>query len=179
MALRKASTYSKKFARPYTRNSRKKALSYIKTIPHVKVAKYNIGNQKDYAAGKHTHVVNLVTCEDIQIRDTALESARMHTHKILEEKAPGQYFLILKVHPHHFLRNNKTAAGAGADRLSTGMSHSFGVIEGRAALVKKGKPIIFVSCADENVARIARTALETVKAKVPCNTKIRFEKLVK
>jgi large subunit ribosomal protein L10e len=175
MALRKASTYSKKFARPYTRNSRKKNRAYIKTIPQVKIAKYNLGDQKAYQLGKHKFFVRLLADEDIQIRDNALEAGRMHVHKVLEEKTPGQYFFVVKVHPHHLLRNNKTAAGAGADRMSTGMSHSFGTVEGRAALVKKGKQIFMVSCENEQAARVARAALETIRAKMPCATKISFE----
>lgn len=175
MALRKASTYSKKYARPYTRNSRRKNRAYIKTIPHVKVAKYNLGDQKAYQSGQHKYFVRLIADQDIQIRDTALEAGRMHVHKILEEKSLGMYFFVVKVHPHHLLRNNKTAAGAGADRMSTGMSHSFGAVEGRAAIVKKGNQIFMVSCMNEATARVARAAFETIRAKMPCATKISFE----
>ncbi len=177
MGLRKAASYSKKPARPYTRNSRRKNKAYIKTIPHVKVAKFSIGNLKDFRAGKHKFVVRLVAVEDVQIRDNALEAGRMHVHKILDEQIPGQYFFAVKVHPHHFLRNNKTSGVVGADRLSTGMSHSFGVIEGRAALVPAGKDIFFITCIDEKGARITREAVESVKAKMPCAAKVVFEPL--
>src|SRR3972149_7836196 len=174
MGLRKASSYSKKYARPYTRNSRRKSKAYIRTIPHVKVAKFSIGNLKDYRAGKHKFIVRLVSERDVQIRDNALEAGRMHVHKLLDEKMPGEYFMAVKVHPHHFLRNNKTSGVAGADRLSTGMSHSFGVIEGRAALVPKGKEIFFTTCMDEKAARIIRDAMGSIKAKMPCAVKIAF-----
>lgn len=177
MAIRKAASYSKKYARPFTRNSRRKNKAYIKTIPHVKVAKFSIGNLKDYRAGKHKFIVRLVAQQDVQIRDNALEAGRMHVHKILDEQIPGEYFFAVKVHPHHFLRNNKTSGIAGADRLSTGMSHSFGVIEGRAAIVPAGGDIFFISCIDENGARIIRDAVESVKAKMPCAVKIVFEQL--
>lgn len=177
MAIRKASSYSKKPARPYTRNSRRKNRAYIKTIPHVKVAKFSLGNLKDYREGKHKFIIRLVSNEDILIRDNAIEASRMHIHKIMEEQLPGQYFFGVKVHPHHFLRNNKTSGVAGADRLSTGMSHSFGVIEGRAAIVPKGKDIFFISCLDEKGARIIRDAVESVKAKMPCAVKVVFEQL--
>ena len=110
----------------------------------------------------------------VQIRDTAIEAGRMHVHKILDEQLPGEYFMSVKVHPHHFLRNNKTSGVAGADRLSTGMSHSFGVIEGRAALLPAKKEIFFVSCKDEKGARITRDAMESIRAKMPCATKIIF-----
>src|SRR3990172_13052935 len=129
MAIRKAAAYSKKYARPYTRNSRRKSKAYIRTIPHVKVAKFTIGNLKDYREGKHKFFVRLIAEQYVQIRDNALEAGRMHVLKILEEQIPGAFFFAVKVHPHHFLRNNKTSGVAGADRISTVMSHSFGVIE--------------------------------------------------
>lgn len=177
MALRKALAYSRKYARPFTRNSRRKNKAYIKTIPYTKVAKFTIGDQKAYREGKHKFAVRLITTENIQIRDTALEAGRMHVHKILDLEIPGEYFMSVKVHPHHFLRNNKTSGVAGADRLSTGMSHSFGVIEGRAALVPAKHDIFFISTKDEAGARIARNAVESVKAKMPCAVKIIFEPL--
>ena len=177
MAIRKAAAYSKKYARPYTRNSRKKNKAYIRTIPHVKVAKFTNGNLKDYRAGKHNFIVRLVADREIQIRDNALEAGRMHILKILDAQMPGTFFFAVKVHPHHFLRNNKTSGVAGADRLSTGMSHSFGVIEGRAAMVPFGNDIFFISCMDEKGARIIRDAMVSVKAKMPCATKIVFEQL--
>jgi large subunit ribosomal protein L10e len=175
MALRKAASYSKKYARPFTRNSRRKNKAYIRTIPFAKIAKFNIGDQKGFREGKHKFMIRLISADDVQIRDTALEAGRMHVHKILEEQIPGEYFMAVKVHPHHFLRNNKTSGVAGADRLSTGMSHSFGVIEGRAALVPKGKEIFFVSCVSEKGARLTRDAFESIRAKMPCATKIVFE----
>jgi len=177
MGLRKAASYSRKHARPFTRNSRRKGKAYIKTIPQVKVAKFTLGDQKGFRAGKHKFIVRLVSMDDVQIRDNALEAGRMHVHKILEEKILGQYYFSVRVHPHHFLRNNKTSGVAGADRMSTGMSHSFGVIEGRAALVPAGHDIFFISCVDEKGARIIRDAMESVKAKMPSAVKIVFEQL--
>lgn len=176
MALRKAASYSKFKARPFTRHSRKRSKSYIKSVPFSKIVRYFFGDLKGYREGKHKFFVKLIADRDIQIRDNALEAARMLIHKQLEENSPGEYFLAIKVYPHHFLRNNKTAGTAGADRLSSGMSHSFGVIEGRAAMVKEGKEIAVVSCLTESAAKVARTAMASVKAKMPCRTKILYER---
>lgn len=177
MALRKALAYSKKRARPYTRNSKKKNRAYIKTIPHSKIAKFHLGSQQDFRDGKHLFAVRFIAMERVQIRDNAIEACRMYLAKILEENIPGQYYLSVRIHPHHMLRDNKTAAGAGADRLSTGMSHSFGIVVGRAAMVEPGKDILFIACSNDKAARVARDALIQVRAKVPCKTKILFEKL--
>lgn len=177
MALRKALSYSKHYARPYTRTSRVKGQAYIKVVPNNKVVKYNLGNQKAYEAGKFPFKLTMTTEEPVQIRDLAIESARMLLTKQLDEHLPGAYYFEVKVHPHHILRNNKTAAGAGADRMSTGMSRSFGDIEGRAALVRAGQALFILYCENEQGARIVREALRMTKAKLPCKIRIVFEKI--
>ena len=137
-----------------------------------------MGDQKAYEEGKHKYIITLVAQEATQVRDTALESGRMLLHKLIEEKVPGQYYMEVKVYPHHMLRENKISSGAaGADRTSTGMTQSFGVVIGRAALVKSGQRIFFVSCTDDRVARIARDSMISIKSKLPCKTKITFEKV--
>ena len=78
---------------------------------------------------------------------------------------------------HQILRNNKTAAGAGADRLSSGMSHSFGVTEGRAALVNADQEIFEVFVENEQNVRTAKEAMAMVKAKLPCRSRIVYEKI--
>ena len=176
-SLRKASAYSKKRARPYTRRSKHKSKSYIKVSPQNKIVKYNLGNQEAYNQGKFKFVLKFVSDERVQIRDNALEAGRIVINKILERRIPKQFYFVIKVFPHHILRNNKTAAGAGADRLSSGMKHSFGVIEGRAAMVKPGKEIFVVACEDEQGIRVAREAMGMVKAKMPWRSRIIFEKI--
>ncbi len=176
MALRKASAYSKKRARPFTRRSRSKQKAYIKTVPGIKIAKFEMGNAKAFREGKHNYIVRLIADERVQVRDNSLEACRMFVNKVLDQDALGQYYFSLKVYPHHILRENKTAAGAGADRLSSGMKHSYGITIGRAAIVNAGKDIFFISCENEKAARVAREALQDIKAKLPCRSIIVFEK---
>jgi len=102
----------------------------------------------------------------------------MFLTKIMDEKALGQYYLAIKVYPHHMMRENKSAGGmAGADRISSGMTQSYGIVIGRAAIVRPEQDILFISCADEKIAREARDLMMTVKAKMPCRTRVIFEKL--
>jgi large subunit ribosomal protein L10e len=177
MALRKALAYSKKRARPYTRNSRRKDKSYIKTIPYSKIVKFDSGVRKDYEQGKFPYKISLEAEENVQVRDNALEACRMLLTKQMDEGSPGQYFLMVKIHPHHLIRENKSAAAvAGADRISTGMTQSFGVVIGRAAMVKPGQELFFISCATEKDAQIAKAALRMIKSKVPCKTRVVFQK---
>lgn len=176
MALRKASAYSKKIARPYTRRSYRKTKAYIKVVPGSKIVKFKMGNIKSYNEGKFKYHVRLRNNERIQVRDNSLEACRMLVNKVMEAKAPGQFYFEVRVYPHHLLRENKTAAGAGADRLSSGMKHSFGIVIGRAAIVNAGNEILFVACAGEKEAKLAREALHMIKSKVPGSTSVVFEK---
>ena len=177
MAVRKALAYSKGHNRPYTRKSKSKSKSYIKVVPHNKIVKYTLGNHAAFNQGKFPYVLKLVAEENVLVRDIALEAGRMSLNKNLEKAIPNKFYLWVKVYPHHILRNNKTAAGAGADRISTGMTQSFGVVEGRAARVPRGKEIFMVACDNEQSVQTARKILHMVKAKVPCKTKITFERL--
>jgi len=151
MAIRKALSYSKKVNRPYTRISKAKAHAYIKVNPPNKVVKYNIGNQKAFEDGRLPFVLRLISDETLVIRDTAIESGRMVLTKNLESRLPSKFYLWVKIFPHHILRNNKAAAGAGADRLSTGMK--------------------------QTSVSTARQILAMAKAKLPCRTRITFEKI--
>ena len=177
MSLRKASSYSKQKARPYTRKSRDKSKAYIKVIPNNKIVRYNFGEIGAFNRNKFKFGVSMIADQRVLIRDNALESGRMQINKTLEMKLPKQFYFGVKVYPHHILRNNKAAAGAGADRISTGMTQSFGVVEGRAAIVNAGQTIFFIATETEQGARVAREALTMVKAKIPCRTKVLFGKL--
>ncbi len=69
-------------------------------------------------------------------------------------------------YPHHVLRENPIAAGAGADRMSTGMKKSFGRTIGTAAQVKRGQPLFVVDVNKQNV-EVARKALKRASYKLP------------
>ena len=175
MALRKALAYSKKNTRPYTRKSNVKSKSYIKTIPQQKIVRFKMGNIKDYEDGKFKIILKAVCAEKILIRDNSLEAARQYIHKRLDTEVSGQYYFEVRVFPHHILRENKVLTGAGADRMQTGMAHSFGVTNGRAAMVKENQEVFLVAVASEKGKIAAHDILEKIKAKLPCHTRISME----
>lgn len=180
MALRKALAYSKKPSRPFTRKAKRQDKSYIKAVPQNRIIKYFSGSKQDYENNKHNFKVKIISEERIivQIRDNAIESSRMLVTKAMEKNMSGLYYLELKAHPHHFLRENKSAAAvAGADRISTGMSQSYGSIIGRAARIKPKQEIVVIYCLNDRCARFARDTLEKVKAKFPCKTRVVYEKI--
>jgi large subunit ribosomal protein L10e len=175
MAIRKASSYSKKRVQPYTRTSRNKSKAYIKSIPQSKIAKLTNGDQASYNAGRLPFEVSYIAGETVQIRDNAIEACRMYLTKMLDSQAMGQYYLAIKIYPHHMVRENKSAGGmAGADRISTGMTQAYGVVIGRSAIVPGGKEVFFIACANEKAARVARLALTSIKSKLPCRGRLVF-----
>ena len=177
MALRKASAYSKRKVVPYTRVSKKKGKSYVKTVPQQKIVKFRMGNNKSYNEGKFPYRLKLVSGEDIQIRHNALEACRQFINKRLDKELAGQYFFEVIPFPHHIQRENKMLVGAGADRMQSGMQLSYGKSAGKAAIVKEGKGILLVAVGTEKGLKTARETLKKVNPKLPCKIKILYEKV--
>ena len=165
--IRKFVAY-RRLERPYTRISKFKAKSYIKMTPNVKVVRFSTGD-----AGKiFKYTLSLMSKSDLQIRDNALESARQTSNKLLETHLGlNGFHLKVKVYPYHVLREHALASGAGADRFSSGMAHSFGKPIGVAARVRRGQTIFQVSVDKQNLA-VAKQALERASKKLPCSCTI-------
>jgi len=176
VGLRKASAYSKRHVVPFTRVSKKKGKSYIKTVPQQKIVKFRMGNDKAYNEGKFPHKLIMISEEKAQIRHNALEACRQYVNKKLDKELVGQYFFEVIPYPHHIQRENKMLTGAGADRMQSGMQLSFGKSSGKAALVKKGSRIFMIAVANDKGLRAARDTLKRVKPKLPCKIKLTYEK---
>ena len=128
-------------------------------------------------SGKYQFKILLVAKADLQIRDNALESARQVVGRRLEKTmGKGGYQFRVRVYPHHFLRENPLASGAGADRMSTGMAASFGKVIGIAARVFQGRPLFEISCNKDGLER-CKTAISLARSKVPCTCQIVVEEL--
>ena len=158
----------RKLERPYTRISKFKKKSFIKASPHKRIVKFVSGNTKrKYPVYFHLH-----SKRDLQIRDNALEAARMTANRTLET-ALGQkgFFFQVRKYPHHVLRENPVASGAGADRFSTGMKKSFGKAIGNAIQVKKGDALFTVGVF-KSKRETAKLALQKAGKKLPCSIQI-------
>ena len=83
------------------------------------------------------------------------------------------YRLKIRVYPHHVLRENKQATGAGADRVSQGMRASFGKAVGIAARVQPNQVIMSVETFERNIEH-AKDALRKASSKLPSPCKIKF-----
>jgi large subunit ribosomal protein L10e len=167
--LRKGAAY-RALERPYTRVSKYRNKAFVRARPHIKIVRYHMG-----ALSKTFPVtMELLSKSDIQMRHNCLESARLSCNKVLEE-ALGKtgYKLVLRLYPHHILRENPLASGAGADRMSTGMAAAFGKPVGAAAQVKRGQ-IVFELGVDQQNIPTGRKALQRALHKLPCSCAIRI-----
>lgn len=154
--LRKWSAY-RTLERPYTRFSKYRKKAFVKARPGKKIIKYDMGNLET-GASVFPVALKLISKDDAQVRTNSIEAARIAVLRRIEKKfgRKGFYFRIKAV-PHHVIRENPLAAGAGADRLSTGMKHSFGKTIGTACQVTKGKVImeLFLPAGEEEIGREA------------------------
>ena|SRR3989338_4774757 len=172
MALRKGSAYSKRPARAYTRKSKKKSKSYIKTIPNSKIVKFKMGDITGYDSMKFPISLIVRSKERVQMRDNAIEAARQYLNRFLQTKIGKEFYLEVKIYPHHVLRENKMLTGAGADRMQTGMSQSFGKTVGRAALVKPNQVIFIIGVKTEKQESDSRKLIRSIKARLPCKVSV-------
>jgi large subunit ribosomal protein L10e len=161
--------------RAWTRTAKRVAnKAYVKGVPDSRIHMFEMGSaskQKEFDT-----VINLVSSEHVQVRDGALEAARVSANKLFEKVIlPENYFFKVKVYPHQCLREHSMLTGAGADRLSDGMRLSFGRPSGRAAVVKKGQSIMTVYTF-KRFKDAAMQGLERARRKVPGNSYVEEKK---
>ncbi len=152
----------------WTRYSRSRPRkSYIKAMPHQTLQQFRMGIAKD----DYDLTINLRAEDDVIIRDNTIESARQTANKLLEKSIPSSYYLVVRIFPHHVLRENKMIAGAGADRLQKGMRQSFGRPTHKAARIYAGKALFTIRTYKQHEGLI-RTAFGRAKRKLSGNFKI-------
>ena len=172
MTLRKGSAYSKRYARPYTRVSKKRKKSYIKTVPNAKIVKYKMGDINGFDNGDFPVQLHMISKEKCQIRDNSIEAIRQYLNRFLQVKVGKEFYLEVKIVPHHILRENKMLTGAGADRMQTGMSRAFGKTTGRAALVKPNQTLYIIGVKNPKAEVMARKLIRSIKARIACKTSV-------
>jgi ribosomal protein L16/L10AE len=93
--------------------------------------------------------------------------------KLITQK---NYFFRCNVYPHNILRNNRIfSGGSKGERVQTGMKKSFGSPEGRAATIKKGKPIFTLYFNGEEYLPRVRKFFKKVTPKLACKAKVKVE----
>jgi large subunit ribosomal protein L10e len=176
MALRKAICYSKRYALPFTRKSKFKDKSYIKTVPATKLTKMRMGDLAGYKAGKYKIILLVKSKHRVQLRDNALEATRMYLNRFLLEEMSKDFYFEVRPYPHHIQRENKMLTGAGADRMQTGMALSFGKSVGRACLVDRGGLIFIIGVTNSKHEAVARKLIDSIRARMPCTLIVETQK---
>ncbi len=120
--------------------------NYVRALPHTSLLIFNMGVDND----SYDMQMTLNPQRDIQLRSNALEAARQVANRYLETTIPQGYFFKVLVYPHNVIREHKMATGAGADRISQGMSLAFGRPISIAARVREDQPIFLVKTSSKN-----------------------------
>jgi large subunit ribosomal protein L10e len=145
---------------------------YMGGVPGSKITIFDMGN----LSAEFPVSLSLVAKEACQIRHNALEAARIFANRYLVKSVGRKNFqLKIRLYPHHVLRENKLATGAGADRVSSGMRHAFGRAVGTAARVDSGQRMLTVIVEADNVNQ-AKEALKRASYKLPTPCKIVIDK---
>ena len=142
------------------RNISKKAYTrreYMGGVPGSKIVQFEMGNlTTDFPVE-----LSLMVEEECQIRHTALEAARISINrKLMSEIGRQNFHLKIRTYPHHVLRENKQATGAGADRVSEGMRLAFGKAVGTAARVAPKQKIFTVYTTEQYIEK-AKVAMRS------------------
>ena len=162
MGLRPGRCYHKINKKPFTRISvRRPRRSYVKGVPASKIHQFEIGMRKEYPATFY-----LQSKGDVQLRSNALEAARVTITKHLSKNLGEEnFFFKVLVYPHHVLRENSMATGAGADRFSEGMRRSFGKPIGQAARVRTNQKVFMVKVSS-NSEKFVKDAFDRASKKI-------------
>ena len=132
-------------------------------VPGSKIVQFEMGNLSQ----EFPTEVDLIVEEACQIRHSALEACRISINrKLLKEVGRMNFHFKVRVFPHHVLRENKQATGAGADRVSEGMRLSFGKAVGTAARVDAGQAILSVFSTPQYLDKV-KAAMRNGSHKLP------------
>ncbi|MFQ3317338.1 MAG: large subunit ribosomal protein L10e [Candidatus Poseidoniaceae archaeon] len=168
MARKPASMYRRLKGPAYTRRK------YIGGVPNNRIQSFHSGNRVAAETGQFKVIMELRADNDCQIRHTALEAARVISNSTIRNIAGTQgYALRVHTFPHHVLRENKQATGAGADRVSQGMRCAFGKNVGTAARVRRGQRVMSLQVNPEHYLT-ARDAMRKASMKFPTPCTVRL-----
>lgn len=161
MTRKPARMYRKIEGQVYTRQE------YMGGIPVCRITQFDTGNLRQ----SFPLSLSLGAEEAAQVRDSALEAARVSAVRVLEKFAPNEFHLKVRKYPHQILREHKMATGAGADRISDGMRRAFGKPVSHAVRAQIGAELITVYTTPAHLAD-AKEALRKASHKLPVPTRL-------
>ena len=158
--------------RAYTRKD------YIRKIPGSRIVQYDMGN----LSAEFPLTVSLAVKKPTELSHNALEAARIASNRYMQRRSGRLgYHLKIRVYPHHIVRENPMATGAGADRVQDGMRKAFGKAVSSVAIVNAGQKIVTIDTNKRNF-KDAKEALRraAMKFPVPCRIVVdKGEELIK
>ena len=158
--------------RAYTRKD------YIRKIPGSRIVQYDMGN----LSAEFPLTVSLAVKKPTQLSHNALEAARIASNRYMQRRSGRLgYHLKIRVYPHHIVRENPMATGAGADRVQDGMRKAFGKPVSSVAIVDAGQKILTIHT-NKRYFKDAKESLRraAMKFPVPCRIVVdKGEELIK
>jgi large subunit ribosomal protein L10e len=158
------------------RNISKKAYTrreYMGGVPGSKIVQFEMGNLSQ----EFPTQVDLVVEEACQIRHSALEAARISVNRrLMKNVGRSNFHFKVRIFPHHVLRENKQATGAGADCVSEGMRLAFGKAVGTAARVDAKQKILTVYSTPQYLEKI-KDALNHGGHKLPTPSHLKVSEI--
>lgn len=144
------------------------AISCDRKITHFSSGNPSLRNEARF-------VLKMYSRNEVQVQEKAYETLRLYSIKKITKVFPNieksKYCLRFERYPHQLLRFHAIASGARADRISQGMSRSFGKVFTRASKIKPGHLFLEVCFAKEydNTTSVGRylTQLKKLKSKLP------------
>ena len=140
---------------------------YMGGIPACRVTQFDTGNLRE----GFPFSLSLGVEEAAQVRDIALEAARVSAVRVMEKNAPNQFHLKVRRYPHQILREHKMAMGAGADRISDGMRRAFGKPVSHAVRAQIGMELMTIYTTEAHL-NDAKEALRKAAHKLPVPTRL-------
>jgi large subunit ribosomal protein L10e len=148
--------------RAYTRKE------YIRKIPGSRIVQYDMGN----LSGEFPLTVSLALKKPAHLSHNALEACRIASNRYMQRRAGRMgYHLKIRVYPHHIVRENPMATGAGADRVQDGMRKAYGKPVSSVAIVKADQRVLTIRTNKKNF-KDAKEALRRAAMKFPVPCKI-------
>ncbi len=173
--LRPARTMRKPNSQAWARYSlRKPRKNYVRALPHTSLLVFKMG----VASAAYDTIIDLNTEVPIQLRSNAIESARLAANKHLEGTIPNLYHLAVRIYPHNVIREKRMATGAGADRISQGMTLAFGKPVSIAARMRPGQPVFTVRTTKEHI-KVAQEAMRRAASKLSGSYKVKVRPIEK
>lgn len=152
--------------RAYTRKD------YIRKIPGSRIVQYDMGN----LSAEFPLTVSLAVKKPTELSHNALEAARIASNRYMQRRSGRLgYHLKIRVYPHHIVRENPMATGAGADRVQDGMRKAFGKAVSSVAIVSADQKIITIHT-NKRYFKDAKEALRRAAMKFPVPCRITVDK---